>query len=72
MVDKSGLEPSELILHHDNAPIHRSKLVKSFQTNNRIEVTGHPPYSPDLAPNDFWLIRKIKKALMDEIHETED
>jgi hypothetical protein len=23
----------------------------------------HPPYSPDLAPNDFWLFSKIKSAL---------
>lgn len=72
IVVKSQLDPSEMILHHDNAPIHRSKIVQSFLTNNRIEQTDHPPYSPDLAPNDFWLIRKIKIALRDGIERTED
>jgi hypothetical protein len=24
---------------------------------------GHPYYSPDLAPNDFWLFPKIRSAL---------
>jgi hypothetical protein len=26
----------------------------------------HPPYFPDLAPNDFWLFIKIKSALRAE------
>jgi hypothetical protein len=26
----------------------------------------HPPYSPDLAPNDFWLSLKIKSALKEQ------
>lgn len=72
IVVKSQLDPSEMILHHDNAPIHRSKMVQSFLTNNRIEQTDHPSYSPDLAPNDFWLIRKIKIAFRDGIERTED
>jgi transposase len=24
---------------------------------------GHPPYSPDLAPSDYYLFSKLKKAL---------
>lgn len=70
IVQKSGLDASELILHHDNAPIHASKVVRSFLQNNRIELLSHPAYSPDLAPNDFWLIRKIKKNLQDEVYRT--
>ncbi|GBP82492.1 hypothetical protein EVAR_58538_1 [Eumeta japonica] len=26
-----------------------------FLEGQMIELTGHPPYSPDLAPNDFYL-----------------
>jgi hypothetical protein len=26
----------------------------------------HPPYSSDLAPNDFWLFPQMKCALTDE------
>ena len=26
----------------------------------------HPPYSPDLAPSDFWLFDYIKQRLTDQ------
>jgi hypothetical protein len=29
------------------------KLLKDFDTNNLMRV-ARPPYSPDLAPSDFW------------------
>jgi len=33
----------------------------------------HPPYSTDLAPNDFWLFPKIKSALKGRrFQDTED
>jgi len=32
-----------------------------------------PPYSPDLAANDFWMFQKLKSALIGErFHDTED
>jgi histone-lysine N-methyltransferase SETMAR len=31
--------------------------------SKQITVLEHPPYSPDLAPNDFLLFLKIKKML---------
>ncbi|VVC39540.1 Hypothetical protein CINCED_3A020937 [Cinara cedri] len=34
-----------------------------FLANKRIPVLEHPPYSPDLAPSDFYLFPKIKTAL---------
>ena len=30
----------------------------------------HPPYSPDLAPCDFWLFRKLKEELRGCRYET--
>ena len=30
-----------------------------------IRIIRHPPYSPDLAPSDFWLFDLIKKYLDD-------
>lgn len=29
----------------------------------RWEIIQHPPYSPDLAPRDFFLFPKLKKSL---------
>jgi hypothetical protein len=47
------------ILHHDNAPAHNALSVKLFLAKHK----KHPPYSPDLAPCDFFLFPKIKSAL---------
>jgi transposase len=37
--------------------------VKQFLTNRNITVLEHPPYSPYLAPCDFYLFPKIKSVL---------
>jgi transposase len=42
------------ILHHDN-----TLSIKK----HKIPELEHPPYSPDLAPCDFFLFPKIKSAL---------
>jgi len=42
-----------LIIHHDNAPAHRSFNVSQFLAKNNMTVIPHPPYSPNLAPCDF-------------------
>jgi len=34
-----------------------------------IETALHPPYSPDLAPCDFWLFHKLKKDLRGSRYE---
>ena len=49
------------ILHHDNALRHTSLLVRQFLSNKNIMVCPHPPYSPDLAPCNFWLFPKVKR-----------
>ena len=53
----------DFILHHDNAPCHTSLLVRQFMSNKNITVCPHPPYSPDLAPGDFWLFPKVKMTM---------
>jgi histone-lysine N-methyltransferase SETMAR len=47
-------------LHHDNMPAHTSGLVGQFLTSTKTTVTPHTPYSPDLAPCDFFLFPKMK------------
>ena len=46
-------------LLHDNAPSHRSNLITDFLTKNFILTVNHSPYSPDLAPCDFYLFGKL-------------
>ena len=50
-------------LHHGNAPSHTSIAVREFLAQNNITTLPHPPYSPDLAPCDFFLFPKLKTHL---------
>ena len=51
------------MLHHDNAPAHASLLIREFLTKHETTVVPQPPYSPDLAPADFFLFQKLKSSL---------
>ena len=35
-----------------------------------IETVRHPPYSPDLAPCDFWFFPKLSLMRVEEMKET--
>ncbi len=50
-------------LHHGNARPHVSQRVTEFLAHKQIQVVPHPLYSPDLAPNDFYLYPTAKKDL---------
>jgi hypothetical protein len=43
----------------------KNKRTREFLATRRKQITvlEHPPYSPDLAPNDFFLFPKIKEIL---------
>ena len=56
--------------HHDNAPVHNSNLVTDYLTKMDIKTVLHPPYSPHLAPCDFWLFPKLKEKLKGCRYET--
>jgi histone-lysine N-methyltransferase SETMAR len=57
------LWPDHWILHHDNAPAHKVFSIKQCLAKKSFREIDHPPYSPDLAPNGFWLFPKMKCAL---------
>ena len=50
-------------LHHDNAPAHSSQLIQTSLTKHNIPVVRHAPYSPDMAPCDFWMLPHLKTQL---------
>jgi transposase len=51
-------------LHHDNAPDHSTVLMQAlFLAKHHITQVCQPPYSPDLAPCDFWQFPKLKSLL---------
>lgn len=51
------------VLNHDNAPIHKASIISQYIDQNKIKLLAHPPYSPDLAPCDFWLFPNMKQRL---------
>jgi len=53
-------ESCDWFLLHDNAPSHNARIVKQFLAQRKVTVLDHPPYSPDLAPGDYFLFRKVK------------
>jgi histone-lysine N-methyltransferase SETMAR len=57
----------QLLLHADNARAHIARKCQAFYTENRLRPAVHPPYSPDLAPSDFFLFGHLKYLLQGAI-----
>ena len=49
--------------HKDNATCHKSMLVTTQMAKRAMKPVRHPPYSPVLAPCDFFLLPRIKDGL---------
>ena len=54
---------SGITLHHDNAPAHTAAITREFLASDGVQLLSHHPYSPDLAPCDFFLFPHVKKQL---------
>ena len=49
-----------LRLQHDNAHAHKACIVTKFLESEEVNVLPHLPFSPDLAPCDYFLFPKLK------------
>lgn len=52
-------EPGSWRLLHDNAPAHTCAVVADYLAFRQVTTLYHSPYSPDLAPCDFFLFPKL-------------
>ena len=43
--------------------MHTARSVADFMAIYRFKLVEHPPYSPDLAPANFFLFPKVKAML---------
>ena len=60
-VRTAKLQSSEWFLFHNNVPSDNAAIVNKFLAN--VAVLQNPPYSPDLAPADYFLFPKFKFPL---------
>lgn len=47
----------------DNAPVHTARVSRQTLKDTGFSEIDHPPYSPDLAPSDYFLFSNLKKEL---------
>ena len=67
---RPALKSTQLHFNQDNAPVHNTILDTDYLTKMGIKTVLQPPYSPDLAPCDFWLFHKLKENLRGCRNET--
>jgi histone-lysine N-methyltransferase SETMAR len=67
---KTGLRG--ILLHQDNASAHTAAVTMDFLHQSDVQLLPHPPYSPDLAPCDFFLFPKVKLLLKGKHYESKD
>jgi hypothetical protein len=60
MKDRSS---GQYYIHFDNAPAHRASSTAEKLRGTGLIMMPHPPYSPDLAPSDFYLFGRVKERL---------
>ena len=58
--------------HQGNAPVHNSILDTHYLTKMGIKTVPQPPYSPDLAPHDFWFFPKLRGCRYEIIEEMKE
>ena len=56
-------EKEKVFFHQDNALRHKliATMAKLYELH--FELLPQPPYSPDLAPSDYWLFADLKRIL---------
>ena len=57
----SGKLTKGVLLHQDNAPAHKAQVAMSAVHDCGFELIDHTPYSPDLAPSDYFLFKIMLK-----------
>uniref|UniRef100_A0A5S6Q5K0 HTH_48 domain-containing protein n=1 Tax=Trichuris muris TaxID=70415 RepID=A0A5S6Q5K0_TRIMR len=64
---RRGKLSREVLLLHDNAPAHRSKVSLAAIQECGFGQIDHPPYNPHLDPSDYFLFGSLKQHLRETI-----
>lgn len=60
-----------VVFHQDNARPHVSLQFRQKLLQLCWDVLRHPPYSPDLAPSNFYLFRSLQNSLGENFNSLE-
>lgn len=61
-----------VVFHQDNARPHTSLVTRQKLLQLGWDILPHPPYSPDLAPSDYYLFRSLQNFLDGKIFTTNE
>jgi len=61
-----------VLLLHDNAPSHSSRVAVASVKQCGFELLPHTAYLPDLAPSDFYLFPKLKENICGQVFDSDD
>jgi histone-lysine N-methyltransferase SETMAR len=59
-IEAAGNE-RKLLVHADTPRRHTANLSTQYFKEHRMKSAPHPPYSPDLAPSDFYLFGYVNR-----------
>ena len=57
------MKKKKVLFHQDNAPCQKSIATMAKLHELHLELLLHTPYSPDLAPSNYWLYADLKRML---------
>ena len=60
------MKKKKVLFHQDHAPCHKSLATMDKLNELTFELLPHPPYSPDMAPSEYYLFADLKKMLQEK------
>ena len=57
------LREKKMLFHQDNPPCHKSITMMTKLHELHFKLLPHPPYSPNLAPSNYYLFADLKRML---------
>lgn len=67
LVNRGGV-----VFHQDNAKPHTSLKTRQKLLELGWDLLPHPPYSPDMAPSDYYLFRSLQNSLAGKTFTSDD
>ena len=57
------MQKKNMLFYQDNTSCHKSMTTMAKLHELHFELLLHPPYSPPLAPSDYWLFADLKRMV---------